>query len=505
MSYMDFTKGSNLFPGDCELNQDEPIDYSEVDLMPMAKLSGILAAIVAIAISLVFAQHPSVNAYHSGLAGYIASAVFVVASVIGGTTARSKVLMAVLILAFVEPETRITNSLVFNVVSNGLLIGASSHWLLHQRRIGRHVQPILLGVVAFSVVIIGLPSALGEIGWAHIHDSLKIFKYVIVLGIALSLPRTNRTWFIASIGIAIGSAAVALFTIVQALHISSFNEVIFTHYFSSHSFDQGEINYLSNDLLRMWGVSGPINNAVLLSLSISAWFTLLIHLQNRFWRYAIPAGLLCVLLAIYLTASRLGEMSAVVSFVIFTLWWFKSGKPVMNPVAISRVVLAVTLILILVLQVNPAFKRVFDASSNRIIQTGKMGTTGKLDGSFSERVADLKVVDLQIAGDPTKIGRESTVEWVVTLRRYGVIGLVVMAQLWLLLIARSVRAVRNTKSISIAPKLLGLMAFTTTLCGIAVSIGTPTIFEPSLMVVIVSLVGLTGAQMIQARTNQPER
>ena len=91
-------------------------------------MSGLAALCVGLVIVLLFANHPSVTPYHTGFAGWVVAGVFLVSVFLGAVSSRLYVLAALLFLAFVEPGVKVTNTLQFGIVSNGLLVGAGTTW-----------------------------------------------------------------------------------------------------------------------------------------------------------------------------------------------------------------------------------------------------------------------------------------------------------------------------------------------------------------------------------------
>jgi len=101
-----------------------------------AFLTGLFAVVL-------IGHHPSIHAYHTGLGGLAVSILFLVAVVGGSAAKRFQVLVALLVLAFLEPEIRIARTLQFDVVSDGLIIGVGLAWLLQDRSFPRTALPVL--------------------------------------------------------------------------------------------------------------------------------------------------------------------------------------------------------------------------------------------------------------------------------------------------------------------------------------------------------------------------
>ncbi|MCH7983490.1 MAG: hypothetical protein IIC28_05920, partial [Chloroflexi bacterium] len=329
-------------------------------------VKGLAAFGVGFVIVFLFALHPSVNAYHTGFAGLFVSAIFLTAVVAGATVRRIYVLAALLLLAFVEPEVKVTNTLQFIIVSNGLLIGAGTTWMLDRQRVPVKSFPILAVLALIGTMTIAAPLTIGTVGWIHVHDALIFVKYGLITLVAFTALETRASWKIPIAATAAGSAAAATFSVVQAFHIPQVNHWIFETYFAASQFSSDEIVEITSHYFRSIGVAGPIGTATLLALSIGSWLLLLITTKgpgavrvHAFW-------LLVVLLAIFLTGSRLGMLSATVVTVIGAGWVVSSssGRQLLRP-AIPVVAVFATLF-ILVAALNPAFGRTVSVSAVRV-------------------------------------------------------------------------------------------------------------------------------------------
>ncbi len=472
----------------------------------------IVAALIAVVVALAFALHPSVTAYHTGFAGYLVAAIFISASIIGAAAPRVRVLAIVLLLAFVEPETTITNTLKFNIASNGLLIGAAVAWVFDQPQVEARNVPLLSAMVAFALMVVALPVAFGARGWIHLHDALMIGKYVLIVMLAMSLPMDRQTWRSISTALVVGSFTAAAFTVLVAFRIPVFNKWVFSTYFASHGLSDAEITRLALEYTRAFGVAGAVGTGALLSLSMGVWFALLIEYRKAERSFAIFAGLLVVLFAIFLTGSRLGMLATFAGVVLAAVWWFRMGRPGLLFGALGRVALVMGIFTAIALAVNPSIRQVAGTSDTRVVQTVPNLIKGTPDPSFAQRLSEYRGVEINPLGNPGGRDTQWTGEPLVLLTRFGIPGLLLVWQIWLMLFTRANRAADSAPSVS--GRLFGLAASIGVLAAVVVGLGTKSILEPSQMVPVIALASLAPAvQMVPgasraylaAGTVQPER
>ncbi len=478
----------------------------------MVKTPGIIAGIVGLAVVLSFALHPSVTAYHTGLAGYLVAAIFVAAAAAGAMAPRLRVLAIVLLLAFVEPETTITNTLKFNIASNGLLIGVGVAWVFDPPHVERSNIGLLSTLAAFGLLVVALPVAFGARGWIHIHDALMIGKYVMVVILAVSLPVNRQTWRSISTALVVGSFTAAAFTVLMAFRIPVFNTWVFATYFASHGLTDADITRLALEYTRAFGVAGAVGTGALLSLSIGAWFALLIEYRKAERSFAIFAGLLVVMFAIFLTGSRLGMLASLSGVALAVVWWFRMGRPGFLFGALGRVALVVGILTAIALAASPSLRQVASTSDTRVVQTIPNLIKGTPDPSFAQRLSEYKGVEINPLGNPAGRDTQWTGEPLVLLTRFGIPGLLLVWQIWLMLFARANRAADSSPSMS--GRLFGLAASIGVLAAVVVGLGTKSILEPSQMVPVIALAALAPAvQMVPGvsraylatGTVQPER
>ena len=284
----------------------------------MIFVKGLAAFAVGLFIVVGLALHPSINAYHTGFAGLVVSAIFIGSTLTGTAAKRSYVLVAVLFMAFLEPDVKITNSLQFSIVSNGLIIGAISNWFIEKPKIAKSSLPIIAAIAGMFSMTLAVPILLGAMEWIHIHDALMFVKYGIVAVLAFSVIGRDVKSIV--IVLAISSAIVAAVSIIQAFNISWFGQWMYETYFSANNISDDDIGHLSTVYARSRGLTEPISNALFLVMSLGAWFVLMIRSKSTRQMAFASLGISAVLLAIYLTGSRLGLLEATPALALGLVW-----------------------------------------------------------------------------------------------------------------------------------------------------------------------------------------
>lgn len=461
----------------------------EISLFRVHIVKGLAAFGVGLVVVLLFALHPSVNAYHAGFAGWFVSAIFLASIVAGAMAKRIYVLAGLLFLAFVEPEVKITNTLQFIIVSDGLLIGAGTTWLLDKPRLAISSIPILAAIGGMAAMTIVFPAIIGSIGWIHIHDALMFVKYGLVVALAFSLG-SQRFWWIVG-ALAAGSLVVGAVSVVQAFHMPWFDRWMYEAYFASKNISAEEVARLSESYFRSYGVAGPIGSALLIVMSLGAWFVLVIRSGSTARVFMASLGMSVVLVAMYLTGSRLGIVIAAPVLTLGVIWWKGSG-PQLQQVRVFSV--AVALVLLLAVgsaALNDSFRQTAATSTTRFVTTVPNLLRGTPDPSVAQRLAEFAGVDLrnlELTGE-RNTGRTS--EYVVLLERYGLAGFLLAWQIWLMITVRATRAV--TRATSANERSVGMLALVVGITLIVGAIGTGSFFDPTRMTVLLVLVGLTPA------------
>ena len=215
----------------------------EIHTLSVIFVKGLTAFAVGLFIVVGLALHPSINAYHTGFAGLVVSGIFLASAVAGSASKRMHILVALLFLVFLEPEVKITNSLQFIIVSNGLIVGAISSWFIEKPKIAKSSLPILAAIAGMFTMTLVFSLLLGAMAWIHIHDALMFVKYGIVAVLAFSV--TSRDVKLIVVVIAVSSSIVAAVAIFQAFNISWFGQWMYETYFSARNYSAEEIGHLS--------------------------------------------------------------------------------------------------------------------------------------------------------------------------------------------------------------------------------------------------------------------
>ncbi|MCH7970054.1 MAG: hypothetical protein IH960_03290 [Chloroflexi bacterium] len=452
-------------------------------------VKGLAAFGVGFVIVLLFALHPSVNAYHTGLSGWIVSSIFLAVVIVGATTKRIYILSALLFLAFAEPEVKITNSLQFNIVSDGLLIGAGATWLLDKPRLATSSIPILAGIGGMAVMTIVFPAAIGSVEWIHIHDVLMFGKYGLVAVLAFSLIN-QRFWWIAG-ALASGSLAVAVVSIAQAFHMPWFDRWMYEVYFASRNIPAEEVVRLSEGYFRSFGVAGPVGSALLLIMSLGMWFVLVVRSRTKAQVAMSSLGMNVILLAMYLTGSRLGIVVAVPVMALGVVWWQGAGSQRRQAWGYSVAAVFVFLVALGSIALNDSFRQAAATSTTRYVTTIPNLLRGTPDPSIAQRLAEFAGVDLRSLVMTGERDTGSTSEYVVLLKRYGLAGFLLAWQIWLMITVRAARAA--TRAESARERNAGMLALVVGITLIIGAIGAGSFFDPTRMTVLLILVGLTPA------------
>jgi hypothetical protein len=116
---------------------------------------------------------------------------------------------------------------------------------------------------------------------------------------------------------------------------------------------------------------------------------------------------------------------------------------------------------------------------------------GQPDPSFRDRIDEYAQLDLGSFRLTGARDTEWTSEYVVLIYRFGLAGFLLVWQIWIMLLVRSVRA--SSRAISESDRLLGIVAVVAVLSVVIAAIGTHSILDPSRMTLVLIAVGLTPA------------
>ena len=452
-------------------------------------MKGLAAFGVGLVIVLLFALHPSVNAYHTGFAGFLVSAIFLASAVIGAISKRLYVLVAIVFFVFVEPEVTITNTLQFNIASNGLLIGAGTAWLLGMQRIEKSSLQLLTAIAGMTLMVLLLPVVAGTFSWIHVHDALMFGKFGLVVILAAGVRTETNAWLVVAGSIAIGSFLVASFIILQTFHIPAVSHWMFTNYLAARSFTELELPQLTSTYLRAYGVAGPVDSAALLTTSFGAWTVLLVKSRTVRMSAIVATGTGFVLIALYLTGSRLG-IAIAVPLLIMGYFWIKlarNDRPLLRTVTVT---LALTVLLVTVLTVaNDSFGNTIRNTNARVVNAVPNLVRGQPDPSFEDRINEYAQLDLGSFKLTGVRDTEWTSEYVVLIYRFGLAGFLLVWLIWAVLLLRGIRA--SSRAVSEPDRLLGIVASVAVLSTVVAAIGTHSFLDPSRMTLVLIAVGLT--------------
>ncbi|MCZ6539926.1 MAG: hypothetical protein O6922_08905, partial [Chloroflexi bacterium] len=391
--------------------------------------------------------------------------------------------------AFVEPEVTITKSLDFNIVSNGLLIGAGTTWVLDRPRVALSSLPILGAIAGLAVMTIIFPAVLGSVGWIHIHDALMFGKYGLIAILAFSLGR-HSFWWIAG-ALAAGSLVVAAVAIAQAFHMPWFDPWMYKTYFASRHIPADEVVSLSENYARSYGVAGPIGTALLLVMSLGAWIVMVVRSDTANRVVMSSLGMSLVLVAMYLTGSRLGVVVFVPIMALGFVWWRGAGSPRLQAWGFSVTAAFVLLAALGSVALNDSFRQTAASSTARFVTTIPNLLRGTPDPSFAERIADFAELDLRYLDLTAERNTGRTSEYLVLLRRYGLAGFLLAWQIWVMITVRAARAA--TRATSTNARSGGFLALAVVLTLIIGAMGGNAFFDPTRMTVLLVLAGLTPA------------
>lgn len=449
-------------------------------------MKGLAAFAVGLFIVVGLALHPSINAYHTGFAGLVVSGIFLASVVAGSVGQRVHILVALIFLAFLEPETKITNSLQFIIVSNGMIVGALSSWFVEKPKVSRASLPIL-GVIAgmFTMTLV-FPVIVGALQWIHIHDALMFVKYGIVAVLAFSVTR-HDTKLIVIVFVA-ASSIVAAVAIVQAFNFPWFGKWMYEIYFSARNYSAEEVGHLTAIYARSNGVSGPISSSLLMVMSLGAWFVLIIRSKSTAQMIVASLGINVILLGIYLTGSRLGVLAAGPALAFGLVWWSSLGRPSVQAKFLSISAILIMVFVLVASIFSSSFALSTITSTQRFVSTVPNLLRGTPDDSFKERLEDFSEIELSYLDFSIERETGRTSEYLTLLKRYGLAGFLLVWQLWLMIVVRSTRAANNAPNMS--GRSMGIVSMVVSITMVIGAIGDGALLDPSRMTVLLVVVGL---------------
>lgn len=461
-----------------------------------------LAALTAFAIVMLFVQHPSVHPHHAGAAAILIAVIFVTSAVVGARVPTKIAVSAVALLAFTEPGILVTRSLSFDVVANGLLIGATVS-AFRSLRMATGSRNIVMVFIAFSAIVTVLPLLASGHGWIHTHDAVMFLKYSALAALSLIIHKDRDIFHWIMPAVVIGASAAALLTVIQALRIGSLNQLIFSTYLSNLRLSPVDINHFATTYTRAWGVIGPVETAVLLSISVGAFIGVIIRLRSQGSVWVPTAALTFVLAAIFLTGSRLGMAAAGTSLLVAMYVSAATKTTFPNWKRMSVAVIAVIAVLTVVGSMNEALSGTASTSISRVARTPSAIFGDGPDASLQHRLPQYSQIVVVPLGDPTDRDTDKIGEFSRIAMRFGFIGLFGVWWFWTAMIKRSFHRIRYSRVDS--GKIAGAAALISITAALITSLGASVLFSPAIMTVLIVLVctghGITFRQLQPGATN----
>ena len=432
------------------------------------------------------ALHPSINAYHTGFAGFVVSVIFLVSAVAGSVGKRAHILVALVFLAFLEPETKITNSLHLIVVSNGLIVGTLSNWFLEKPKVSKASFPILVAIGGMFAMTLVFPVIAGALLWIHIHGALMFVKYGIVAILGFSVTRHDVKLIV--IVLVAASSIVAAVAILQAFNFPWFGQWMYEIYFSARNYSSEEVGQLPSNYSRSIGVAGPIGSALLMVMSLGAWFVLIIRSKTTAQMVVASLGINLILLGIFLTGSRLGVLAAGPALTFGLVWWSSLGRPIVQGKFLSISAILVMVFVLVASIFSSSFALTTITSTQRLVSTVPNLLRGTPDDSFRERPEDFS--EIQLSYFDFTIDRETglTSEYLILLKRYGLAGFLLVWQLWLMIVVRATRVANNAPNMN--GRSMGIVSMVVSITMVISAIGDGALLDPRRMTVLLVVVGL---------------
>jgi hypothetical protein len=466
-----------------------------------SQFKGLAAFGVSLVIVILFANHPNINAFHTGFAGWLVSIIFLVSTIVGARVNRLFIVALLLFLAFAEPELTITRTLKFNIVSNGLVLGAGTSWLLSRPRFTISSLPIMGALAGIGAMTVLIPAIYSSVQWIHIHDALMFMKYMLVFALAVSVKPSPKMWLILAGSLAIGSLAVAIFAIIQTFHIPVISGWMFNTYLASWNFTEEEFANLAVTYTRAYGVDGPTGSAVLLALSIGAWLTLLLKSNTLNRTIAASVGSSIVLIGIYVMGSRIGFMVTIPVLVLGYVW-LKNARRDRQMLKVFSITFALAILTVAaVANMNYSFGETIHTANGRLVHTIPNLLRGTPDISVRDRLDEyalLSTESFELTGVRNTLWSS---EYIVILYRFGLAGFLLTWLLWSMLLVRGIRA--SQQAFVESDRLIGFIGVVTVLATVIAATGIPSLLEPSRMVVTIIVIGLAPAVRVYATSSEP--
>ncbi len=425
------TEGSDLFPGDCEINQDEIEDYSDVNLMPKSPVArGLFMLAAALLFMAAVYKTPAIDLQQSdgNLFLLLIAGAFAIATVVSASLKLEYSLLLLIAAVFTLPLTRVTESGSYNVVSAGLFFGALIHLRYTGIRLPFGLKYLFVSLVAigvyFNIVPVLFDDGDGFNNKLWLYNFTTFVKYLLV-GLLVTQSRLDL-WRLAK-WVNVAAIIYAATVIVDAYHVPALNIAMK----SFSGLGQQTSDFTRNVALNYFRSSGvgydPNHTgaglALLLVVALATWS------RERLVLATIPLLIVAVLLTGSRAASIL-SLVALASWFVFQREWISQLSGLFKWTVIAG---AITLVALS----NTSFEHTMKTGISRNIA---FVTTEGLTTDESLRFRVRKVTDTGITafGDRTERLSEVHSEVVRAIRFYGLFGVVASLAFWIgwLLISR---------------------------------------------------------------------
>jgi len=259
-------------------------------------------------------------------------------------------------------------------------------------------------------------------------------------------------------------------------------------YFASRNYTPEEVGHLTAIYSRSNGVAGPVGTALLLTMSLGAWFVLIIRSKTTLRMAIASIGINFVLLGIFLTGSRMGVVTAVPALAFGLVWWSALGRPSVQVKFLSWAAIFLVGVVLVSSIFSSSFALSTITSSERFVTTIPNLLRGTPDDSFKERMEEFSDVELSYLDFSAERDTGRTSEYLGLLRRYGLAGFLLVWQLWIMVVVRATRAANNAPNMS--ERSMGIVSMVVAITLVIGGIGSEAFLNPGRMTVLLIVVGL---------------
>lgn len=386
----------------------------------------LLALAASLSVVIIFAVYPNFDAHQTGLAGYVTAAIFITTWVLGSLSKRLLAVSIIIVLAFIEPETRITDTVTLKLITNGILGGAVLRLFFDRSSI--KMSWLFATVIVYSFIAFWFPLINANLGLIDIYTSFIFLKYGAVILLAGSLPKTKQTWKFISASIMVGSLLVAFVLMIQTTKIPVLDNWMWNVYLWARLDNGPETasNILDTNIranyFRAWGVGIPAVSAGLLSISLGAWFAFLAATKNR-RLVIVTIGLSFVILGILVTGNRGGSLALILGLGLGLYYWNHKQRPTEKLKLISITMILCVGLLAILATTNTAFYKTILNSYDRTFTAIPRVINGVPDKSIEARIDEYHLLDISLIG--TKQPRKQFgSDYLTVMNHLGIIGLI---------------------------------------------------------------------------------